>query len=143
MIWIFVVLCAVLSFVIAAVSVGAVTAQQATKMRPAVFDLDEAVAFVGDALSPEVTARISYEDVRTVLGWHIDFLADKGVASGSTDATVGPDLVLVDEAQAVAYILGRVDDSGTTLTDTDVVEILQAQQKYYVKIGAIGVEANQ
>ena len=101
-IWLFVLLSALIAFVIAAVAVGSVTAAQATKARPAVYDLNEAVEFVGDRLAPEITAEISYDDVRQVLLWHLDFLEDKGVASYRTDAAVHSSMVVVTDDEPIA-----------------------------------------
>lgn len=141
MIWFFALLCCLLAFVIAAVAVGSVTARQAARLRPAVFDLDEAVEYVADSLPPDLTARVSYDDVRTVLTWHIEYLADKGLASYRTDAEEADGLVLVDDDEVVAHLLARLDGTDLELSDSDIVEILRAQSGYYRKIGAIGAEA--
>ena len=47
---------------IAAVSVGSVTARLSTRARRSVYDLEEAVDFVADRLPPDLTAEISYVD---------------------------------------------------------------------------------
>ena len=57
-IWIFVVVSALVAFVVAAVAVGSVTAAQAGKSRPAVYDLNDAVDHVADHLP----ALIAYID---------------------------------------------------------------------------------
>ncbi|MFN8050899.1 MAG: hypothetical protein U0Q22_05660 [Acidimicrobiales bacterium] len=138
MIWIFVVLSALVAFVVAAVAVGSVTAQQAGKSRPAVYDLDDAVVYVGDHVDPAVSAVVSYDDVRQVLLWHLDYLQTKGVASYGTDAEVNAALVVVTDDEPLAYILGRADDADIELTDEQVVAILTAQEGYYRSIGAFG-----
>jgi hypothetical protein len=142
-IWLFVVLAALCSFVVAAVSVGSVTARLSTRARRSVYDLDEAVSFVADRLPPEITAQASYDDVRAVLEWHIAYLADKGVLSYKTADDPGSGLILVSDDEPVAYILGRIDDvdadaPGASLTDEQVVVILDAEARYYESIGAIG-----
>ena len=139
-IWLFVLLSALIAFVVAAVAVGSVTAAQAVKARPAVFDLNEAVNYVGDRLAPEITAEISYDDVRQVLLWHLDFLEDKGVASYRTDAAVNAAMVVVTDDEPIAFIIGKADNSDVILTDEQVVAILSAQEGYYRSIGAFGPE---
>lgn len=140
MIWLFVVLSALAAFVVAAVSVGSVTARQARKSRPAVYDLQAAVDHVADRLPPDVTAVLSYDDVRQVLLWHLDYLQTKGVASYRTDADVDGSLVVVTDDEPVAFIIGRADDADVEITDEQIVAILQAQESYYRAIGAFGPE---
>lgn len=138
MIWIFVLLSALAAFVVAAVAVGSVTAKQAVKSRPAVYDLEAAVEYVADHLPADITAVISYDDVRQVLLWHLDHLRAKGVATYAADPDVGSSLVVVTDDEPVAYILGRADESDLELTDEHVVAVLLAQEGYYRSIGAYG-----
>lgn len=143
MIWLYVALAAAVTFVIAAVSIGGVTARLASRSRRSVYDLDEAVEFVAERLPPEMTAVISYDDVRAVLRWHLDFLEDRGVASTRTADDPGSRLIVVDDAEPVAHVLGRVEDAaedepGHDLTDVQVVAILDAEARYYESIGAVG-----
>ena len=146
MIWLFVVLSALSAFVIAAVSVGSVTAQQGTKARPAVYDIEKAVEFVADSLPASVTAEVSYEQVRQVLEWHLEYLENKGVASSHTDAEVREDLVVVDDAEPIAWILGRADETVNEITDglsdDHVAAILLGQERYFAHIGAFGPQVN-
>src|SRR5947209_2694719 len=113
----FVALSALVDFVVAAVAVGSVTAKLAARPRRTVYDLDEAVDFVADRLAPEITAEISYDDVRRVLEWHVEYLRDRGIASYRTDDDIGGDLVVVSDDEPVAYILGRVDEAGLEVGD--------------------------
>jgi hypothetical protein len=141
-IWIFVVVSALIAFVVSAVAVGSVTAQQAGKSRPAVYDLNDAVDFVADRLAPEITAILTYDDVRQVLLWHLDYLAAKGVASYGTDAEVAASLVVVTDDEPIAFILGKADDADIEVADDQVVAILAAQEGYYRSIGAYGPEVS-
>lgn len=138
MIWLFAVVCAVLSFVIAAVAVGSVTAQQAVKSKPAVYDLNDAVTYVADHLPDDVTAVLSYDDVRRVLLWHLDYLQEKGVASYAVDADVDGGLVLVTDDEPIAAVIGKADASDLELTDEQVLAILRAEEGYYRRIGVYG-----
>ena len=86
------------------------------------------------------TAELSYDDVADVLGWHLDELRERGVASFRSDEAPGDALVVVDEAEPVARILARIDgtDRANTLTDDRVVEILATHDGYLRSIGAVG-----
>lgn len=138
--WWWVALAAAVTFVIAAVSVGLVSGSLARRPRRSVYDISEAVEVVADQLPDEMTARISYEDVRAVLLFHCDYLAAKGVASDRTADDIGPALVVVPDDEPVAYVLGRVAEAELDLGDDDVVRILDAEVEYYRAIGAIGAQ---
>lgn len=136
--WWWILLTALLVFVLAAVSIGVVSGSLARRPRRSVYDLEEAVDFVADRLPDELTAEISYDDVRSVLLFHCDYLAAKGVASERTADDIGTALVVVPDDEPTAYVLGRVSDAGLALRDEDVVTILDAELAYYEAIGAIG-----
>src|SRR3954447_17361764 len=136
--WLWIVLAVVCTFVIAAVSIGVVSNSLALRPRRSVYDLEEAVDFVADQLPPEVTAEVSFDEVRSVLLFHCDYLAAKGVASERTADDIGTALVVVPDDEPVAYILGRVEEAGLELTDEHVVMILDAETGYYEAIGAFG-----
>jgi len=136
--WLWVALAVVCTFVIAAVSVGVVSGSLAQRPRRSVYDLEEAVDFVADRLPADLTAEISYDDVRSVLLFHCDYLAAKGVASARTADDIGSALVVVPDDEPIAYILGRVSDAELGLADDDVVTILDVETQYYEAIGAIG-----
>lgn len=125
-------------FVIAAVSIGVVSSSLAQRPRRSVYDLLEAVDFVADRLPDDVTAVVSYDDVRSVLLFHCDYLEAKGIASERTADDLTTALVVVPDDEPVAYVLGRVSDAGLDIDDADVVAILDAELDYYVAIGAIG-----
>lgn len=136
--WLWIVLGVLCTFVIAAVSIGVVSGSLAQRPRRSVYDLEEAVDFVADRLPPELTAEVTYDEVRDVLLFHCDYLAAKGVASERTADDIGSGLVVVPDDEPVAYILGRVSDAGLELSDERVVMILGVESQYYEAIGAFG-----
>lgn len=138
--WFWWLLGALAVFVVAAVSIGLVSGSLARRPRRSVYDLEEAVEFVADRLPEELTARLSYDDVRAVLTFHCDYLAAKGVASQRTADDIGTGLVVVPDDEPVAVVIGRVEDAGLELDDTDVITILDTEVEYYRAIGAIGPE---
>jgi hypothetical protein len=144
-IWVFVVLAVLTTFVIAAVAVGSSTAQLATRARRSVYDLEEAIVFVADQLPPEITAEIGFDDVRAVLGWNLDYLQSTGIASPKAADDPGSGLIVVGDAEPLAWVLGRLESAdegsaGSSLSDLQVVAILEANRSYEVSIGAIGDE---
>ena len=73
------VVAAVLVVVIALVAVGRESFTLGAQPKQAHFDLEEAVEFVADRLPDEVTAVLTYDDVRSILRWHLEYLRDRGV----------------------------------------------------------------
>lgn len=143
MIWLFVALSVLTTFVIAAVSVGGVTARLAGRSRRSVYDMDEAVDFVADQLPHDITAEVTYDDVRAVLGWYVDYIREKGIASYRTADDPGSGLIVVDDDERLGYVIGKVDETepeapGALLTDEQIVAILDGNEAYERSIGAIG-----
>jgi hypothetical protein len=136
--WPWILLAVLCTFVIAAVSVGLVSGSLAGRPRRSVYDLEEAVEFVADRLPDELTARVSFDEVRNVLLFHCDYLAAKGVASERTAEELVSSLVVVPDDEPTAYVLGRVEEDQLGLSDDDVVVILEAETAYYRAIGAFG-----
>jgi hypothetical protein len=82
------------------------------------FEVDEAVEFVASALPDDVSARLSYEDVEALLGWHLVHLADRR-----------------DE--------GEIDiaDEAAVIDRADVRAVLAAEAEYLAAVGALGPDA--
>jgi hypothetical protein len=166
--WLFAALTAVAVIVIALLAVGRVTFTLAEQPRASSYDLEEAVLFVADQLPDDATAQLSYDDVRTVLGLHLDYLEAKGVAhEGPAEPAAPvepePDLaeettaepaaplefpewpeaaragpLVADDDEALPYILGRLAETSADIEDVHVVQVLEAERSYLEAIGAIG-----
>lgn len=127
-------------FVVAAVAVGRVTANLAVDPERAVFDVEQSVAFVAEALPDEVTAELSYDDVTTILRLFHDYLHARGVATtaGEGDELEGPQVV--DPEEGVAHVLQRTSLAGVTYRRRDVEAVVDAQMEYFAAIGVVGEE---
>ena len=134
----FVVLAAVVVVAIGLVTIGRVSGQLGAVAPTSVYDLDEAVQFVADRLPDEVTAQLSFDDVKALLRWNIDYLEQRGVArpQGVDDLAAGP--LVADDDDAVAFVLGRAAEAGMEVDDVWVVQVLDADTAYLGAIGAIG-----
>lgn len=142
MIVVFIVVTALAVIAIGLVAVGRVTSMLVVEPPTSVFDLDEAVVWVAEHLPDYVTAQLSYDDVRALLGFHLDYLESKGVA-GENDHELealpsGP--IVTSEDEGVAYVLGKADEAGLDCEDVHVVEVIEAELSYLAAIGAIGTE---
>ena len=136
----FVVLAVVFVVIIGLVTVGRITGELVEAAPTSIYDLDEAVEFVAERLPDEVTAQLSFDDVKSMLTWHIDYLEERGVArrQGMNDLAAGP--LVAGEDEAVAYVLGRAGKAGLEIPDVWVVQVIDADAAYLEAIGAIGTE---
>jgi hypothetical protein len=142
--WVFLAIGAVAVTLIAFVAIGQVVGRLATERPPAVYDVNDAALWIGDRLPEELTARLSYEDVGLVLGWHLDWFQQIGVSSRygqelggaevSKEGAIAPDDAAIDAVVARSLAEGGPDA-------VDVVCILDLQLSYLVAIGAVGGEA--
>ena len=141
MIWLIAAVGAAAVVAIAFVAVGLAVGRLEQETAPAVYRLSDAVDYVADRLPGEVTARISYDDVRVVLGWHLDWFAAVGLGT-SHGAELGDPAVAVDEmavadtdAACDAVVARSLQEGGPD--PVDVVCILEAQLSYLAEIGAL------
>ena len=118
---------------IAAVAVGRTARRLAADPPASLYEFDEAVEFVATALPADVSSRLSYGDVRTVLAAHIDELGRREDAG---------EQVVFDSGAAAVLLLGRPDVAARELSEPDVVAILDAEADYLEAIGAVGTPAD-
>lgn len=131
------VLAAVVVFAIAAVVIGREARRLGSQPPRPVFDLDEAVAFVAQHLPFDVSSVLSYDDVRQIIDWHLEYLRMRGVSSnGHGPQLRGP--IVVGGAETVDYVLQRSTAFGTEYTPVQVHAVLEAQMTYLESIGAVG-----
>lgn len=142
--WLLIGLAAVLVVVVALVAVGREAFTLGSRPRDALFDLDEAVGYVADHLPGEVTAKLSYDDVRNLITWHLAYLDDHGVPEGAK--TEGPGEVgssngaprVFNQDDVASELLLQAEAAGLAIDALDVVTVLDAEQAYLREIGAIG-----
>jgi hypothetical protein len=104
------------------------------------FDIDEAVAWVSEHLPFEVSAVLSYTDVRNIIDWNLEYFRTKG--SSGNGSTPHPDAqVVVGGAETVDWVMAKAEQSGANFTAAQVHAVLDAQMTYLEVIGAIGPEA--
>src|SRR5690349_11879865 len=107
--------------------------------KQALFDLEEAVEYVADRLPDEVTAVLTFDDVRSILRWHLEYLRDRGVPARRDQTAGGP--VVVEDDEGIGWVLGKADEAGLEVTDVEVATVLEVELEYFRAIGAIGGEA--
>ena len=133
-----------LVFAIAAAVVGREARRLDAEPPRAIFDPEEAVEWVANHLPFELSAELSFDDVRRILDWNLEYFRAKGVSgNGSSAPTVGASQIVVGEGEAVAYVMERASVEGSDYTTAQVRAVLDAQMSYLDAIGAIGPEAGE
>ncbi|MGY6499934.1 MAG: hypothetical protein ACXIVQ_03410 [Acidimicrobiales bacterium] len=129
----------ILVFVIAALAVGRVTAHLVAAPSRAVYDADQALEFVAEALPSSVTSQLSYDDVRLVMRLFHDHLHDRGVATtAGDDPRLGARSQIVDPDDATDYVVWRAALHDIVLDRAHVDAIIEAQMEYFAAIGVVG-----
>ena len=147
MIWLFFGVGAVMVLAIAVVALGVAVGRLEHETSPAVYELEGAVGYIADNLQEEVTARVSYDDVRTVVRWHLDWFATVGLSTeygeelGDEAVADGERAVAADEAAVQAVVARSISEGGPEAVD--IVCILDLQMRYLAKIGAVGPRADE
>jgi hypothetical protein len=141
---VFLVVGALLVFAIAAAFVGSEAFRLGHETPAAIFDLDEAVAAVGDDLPEASQARLTYQEVRALIVATLGHLRSKGLtALPGEDVDLGPDRpeVIVADDDAVAVVLGAVETQGLDVSDEDAFQVIHALLAHLDRIGALGPRA--
>lgn len=132
-------------FVIAAVVVGREARRLDAVAPRVVYRIDEAVAFVADALPAETQARLTMDELTRLLQAHLAWLHARGL---QPDRVVDrrqdiAEPVVIDENTLAAHLLAEAERRGVALLDdVDVVHVVDAHVAYFAAIGAVGPQAD-
>ena len=133
--WFAIAVIAVLVFVIAAVAIGRETHRLDAVAPAPTLDLYDAVDWIAEQLPAEISAHITYEDVRDIVTWHVEEMQERGV-----EPTMGADglLVIVDEERSVESLALRALREGRDVDPRHIRAVLDGELAYFAAIGAIG-----
>jgi hypothetical protein len=143
-VWIFAVIAAVVTFAIAAGTIGREAHRLDAVAPRAVYQIDEAIDFVSDRLPPESQARLTPAEVEALLIAHLRWLHEKGLQPDKPDEARQEidERVVISEDALVAYLLAEADEAGVELLDdVDAVNVVDAHLAYFEAIGAVGPQA--
>lgn len=123
--------------VIGLVTVGRETFAAAQVPRPAVYELDQAAAFVAERLDDRTASRLTPDDVLWILG------VDAARLSESADDPSAPGIAVFDDDVAVQAVMEAMDAKRRELIDeADVTAVIVERSRYLEMIGAIGSRAD-
>lgn len=140
--WVFLVVGALVVFAIAAAFVGTEAFKLGHTPTTTIFDLDEAVQFVGEGLRDETASGLTFDEVRVLITFSLEHFRSKGITAmpGEELDLDGEGPIVVADDDAVAVVLGRADEVGLEVTDSAVLEVLDLLLAHLVDIGAVGPE---
>ncbi|MFP5256314.1 MAG: hypothetical protein ACLGI8_10750 [Acidimicrobiia bacterium] len=140
--WAFLIAGAVLVFAIAAAFVGSEAFRLGHETHAAIFDVDEAVEVVADRLPPDAQARLTFDEVRTLIRATLGYLHDEGLSALPGEDLAAPDHdVVVDDEHALAAVLAAVERDGLDVADVDAALVIDALMGHLGDIGALGPRA--
>lgn len=137
MLWVGVFLVVGLALAVGAVFVVREAGRLTHEPPPVLFSLDEAFDWVVERVPDEVAATLTPADVRRILAFQTEYLAQRGVAeNGTAHASPGPQVVVVGP-DVVDYILGRAAATGEAYIPEQVYPVIEVQFEYLRAIGAV------
>ena len=110
--------------------------------RPAVFDVEDAVAWVSQRLPDAVMAQLSYDDVRDIIELQVEYFSRKG-SSTNGSSPKSPAAVVVGGSETVQFILEQTATRVDPYTPEQVYSVVEAQLAYLRQIGAVGERVDQ
>ena len=140
-----IILATLLVFAIAAITVGREARRLDSFAPRAVYELEQATKYVADRLPSDSQARLTFEELRKLLVFHMRWLHDKGLQPlGVIDRRQDiVEEIVISEETVTAYLLGAAEKNRIViLEDVDLVHVVQAHLKYFDAIGAVGPVAN-
>ena len=121
---------------VALVAVGWAVGKTAAMPAQIVVDAHEAIEFCAQALPGEVTAVLSYDELRRILRLHLEWLqAYHWAPEGSGD---GP--ILFQEYDPLPYMIERADVVGLDVSADHLAAVIDAHSGYLQVMGAIHLE---
>ncbi len=122
--------------VIALLMVGSAVAKTTSMPPQIVIDATEAIEFCAEALPDEVTASMTYDELRRLLRLHLEWIqAYHWAPDGASD---GP--ILFEELDAVPYMVERADTIGLEVSREHLVAVVDAHSAYLQVAGAIHLD---
>ncbi len=130
------ILTAVIVVGVAFVAVG--HAVGSTEAMPAqiVVDVHEAIEFCAQALPDDVTAVLSYDDLRRVLRLHLEWI--QAYHWSPEGRSAGP--IVFEQFDALDYVMERVEVTDVEVTPHQAAAVIQAHSDYLQVMGAIHID---
>ena len=129
-------LVAILIVAIALYSVGHAVDATADMPDQIVVDVHDAIEFCAEALPNEVTATLSYDQLRRVLRLHLEWIQ----AYHWAPETLGPAPIVFEQFDALDYVMERVEVTDVEISREHAAAVIQAHSDFLQVMGAIHLD---
>lgn len=131
-----IVLAAVLVVGIGLLFVGSAVGKTSEMPAQVVVDVHEAIDFVAEAIPIEVSSVLSYDDVRRLLRFHLEWIqAYHWAPDGFSD---GP--IVFEEYDALGYVMERADVNHFDVDPAHAAAVIEAHSAYLQVMGAVHID---
>ena len=121
---------------IALVAVGGGVAKTAAMPDQVVYDVMESIDFCAEALPDEVTATLSYDDLRRTLRLHLEWIQAYHFTPDGDPA--GP--IVFNSDDALSYVMERAATTGLLISAENAKQVIEAHLAYFQFMGAVHIE---
>lgn len=122
--------------VIGLLSVGWAVGKTQSMPDQIVIDAQEAIEFCAEALADEVTAVMSYDDLRRLLRLHLEWIQAYHWAPESPN--MAP--IVFEEFDPISYIQERADTVGLVVDPGHIKAVVDAHSAYLRVVGALHID---
>jgi len=136
-----IVVAAVVVLVVGLVSVGSAVGKTRTMPDQIVIDAHEAIEFCAEALPGDVTAVLSYDQLRRLLRLHLEWIQahhwapETNRSAAKKTELSGP--ILFEEFDPADYVMERASAVGLSVTRDHALATIQAHSAYLRVVGAL------
>lgn len=127
---------AVLVVIVALLFVGHAVAVTKDMPDQIVFDVHDAIEFCAEALPGDVTATLSYDELRRVLRLHLEWIQAYHWAPEST----GPAPIVFEQFDALDYVMERATVTDLEISRDHAAAVIQAHSDFLQVMGAIHLD---
>ena len=136
MVFVALALVAVLIVAIALYAVGHAVNATADMPDQIVVDVHDSIEFCAEALPHEVTATLSYDQLRRVLRLHLEWIQ----AYHWAPETLGPAPIVFEQFDALDYVMERVQVTDVEISRDHAAAVIQAHSDFLQVMGAIHLD---
>jgi hypothetical protein len=101
-----------------------------------VVDVHEAIEFCAEALPSDVTATLSYDELRRILRFHLEWIQAYHWAPERTSS--GP--IVFEQYDALDYVMERAEINHLDVSRDHAAAVIQAHSDYLQVMGAIHID---
>ncbi len=136
MVYLFIAIALVLVIAVGLISVGDAVGKTQDTPDQIVVDAHEAIEFCAEALPSQVTAELSYDQLRRLIRLHLEWVQAFHWAPSSTDAMP----IVFEQYDPLSYIMERAAVVDLDVDEDTAAAVITAHTDYLVVAGALHID---